>query len=367
MLRSSLDTLKILLDQAKNYQLDTIEKNFFATGARGHYENPTTDVLAFFLSPDEPHNLNHIFLDALISCFPEAKKSSHSQDIISIRREVPVLTENHTYARIDLLIETTSTIYVIECKIYHHANDNPFELYKKHAQKLSPSKDTICCILSLNGESKTKHWHGISYRQLAKQLKQSLALETYNQPLNKWMIFAREFILLLESYYQMNIKTDNLNFILENAKAIEQLVRLREETLNSLPKYIGHEIQSHIGENFIYKVSDEHRNNTKEFWFANNKLAPENWSSATLEIENFNSAPKFKINIYLMIKDNLEPNVLKSKFPHFNFDQEPRTYQWGNNDYLKGTYNLSTLEISEVISICTTATEIITEVYVLHA
>lgn len=367
MYEYSLNTFKKLLDQAKSYQLNIIEKNFFATGARGHYENPTTDVLAFFLSPNEQHSLSNIFMDAFVSCFKQAYPTLDNEEIISVNREVPVLTATKSYARIDLLIESRTTIYVIECKIHHHPNNNPFELYKTHAQQISPSKDTICAIISLNGESRVKGWHGISYRKLAKELKQHLAIATYDQPLNKWMIFAREFILLLESYYQMNIKTDNLQFILENAQAIEDLIRLREETLNSLPKYIGHEIQAHIGENFIYKASDEHRNNTKEFWFANNRLAPENWSSTTLEIENFNSSPNFKINIYLMIKDNSNTNILKSKFPSFNFALESKAYHWNKNHYLKGSYTLSEFEICETLAICTTATQTITEIYILNA
>lgn len=362
-----LNSIKKLLDEAKNYQLDNREKNFFETGARGHYENPTTDVLAFFLRPNEPHNLSHIFMEALASCFNLSSDPINFGEVISVKREVAVLNETNTNARIDLFIETTTTLYVIECKIYHHQYGNPFALYKNYAQEFTTSKKVVCGVLCINGESKAEGWYGLSYRKLAQELKLYLTQVSFDQPLNKWMIFAREFILLLESYYQMNINKHNLKFILEHAQDIEKLIALREETFNSLPKYLGHEIHSNIGENFIYKESDEHRTNVKEFWFTNDKLAPENWSAATLEIANFNSTPSFQINIYLLVESNCDEQALKTMFPRYDFASQQKEYQWGNKKYLKGYYSLAKLDIKEVTDLCIEATKTISEIYVKNA
>ncbi|WP_180033420.1 PD-(D/E)XK nuclease family protein [Acinetobacter sp. YH12233] len=362
-----LKELEKLLSQAKNYKLDLREKNFFETGARGHYENPTTDVLAFFLNPEEPHNLSHIFLDALISCFPQASQALHFEEVICVKREVPVLKETNTYARIDLFIETTTSIFVIECKIYHHQNDNPFGLYKNYAeqraQNTPTNKKVYCGVLCLDGFTHETDWQGISYRKLVQELKPRLAQDTFNQPFNKWMMFAREFILLLESYYQMNINTENLNFILNNAQAIEDLINLREKTFDSLHEYIGNFIQNELNGKFIYKKSDEHNNHKKEFWFANSRLAPNNWSATTLEIKDYNSSPSFKLNIYLLINSNMDTNKLKEKFPAFDLLLSNENYQWENKQYLKGQYSLSTLDLAAVSKICADASKTITEIY----
>lgn len=52
--------LEALLNQMKSLpQPRKTEANIFSSGARGHYENPVSDVLAFFLDPDGGHGLGH--------------------------------------------------------------------------------------------------------------------------------------------------------------------------------------------------------------------------------------------------------------------------------------------------------------------
>lgn len=44
----SSEELLTLLDKLKGVTLKPIEKTVFSIGGRGHYENPVSDVLAFF-------------------------------------------------------------------------------------------------------------------------------------------------------------------------------------------------------------------------------------------------------------------------------------------------------------------------------
>jgi len=64
----NLSQAQVLIAAAKNHLLPEPEKTFFDVGARGHYENPTTDLLAFFIDPDEEHGLGDCFLRALLEC-----------------------------------------------------------------------------------------------------------------------------------------------------------------------------------------------------------------------------------------------------------------------------------------------------------
>ena len=50
-----------LLDSAKKFKAIPREKPFFDTAIRSHYENPTTELLEFFLNPQESHELGEVF------------------------------------------------------------------------------------------------------------------------------------------------------------------------------------------------------------------------------------------------------------------------------------------------------------------
>jgi hypothetical protein len=52
---------KGLLEVAKKFKQQPREKTFFDTAIRNHYENPTTELLEFFLNPLEAHELDDTF------------------------------------------------------------------------------------------------------------------------------------------------------------------------------------------------------------------------------------------------------------------------------------------------------------------
>ena len=96
---------------------------FFSIGGRGYYENPTSDVLAYFLQPGNQHPFGLHFLHAMLRCvgldptaFPCGK--------ISVSREVRT-----DHGRLDLVIVSEKWVLVIENKI-RHWDANDFEEYK---------------------------------------------------------------------------------------------------------------------------------------------------------------------------------------------------------------------------------------------
>ena len=60
-----LEIYKNLLLQAAKYHQPPREKTFFDTAIRKHYENPTTELLSFFLNPENEHGLGSVFFDGL--------------------------------------------------------------------------------------------------------------------------------------------------------------------------------------------------------------------------------------------------------------------------------------------------------------
>ena len=49
--------LESFLSDVSNHVAPVKELTVFSVGGRGYYENPTTDLLAFFLRPDAEHGL----------------------------------------------------------------------------------------------------------------------------------------------------------------------------------------------------------------------------------------------------------------------------------------------------------------------
>ena len=56
------DNLESVLNEVKKYVTPAKEPTLFAVGGRGYYENPASDLLAFFLKPDAEHKLKDLFL-----------------------------------------------------------------------------------------------------------------------------------------------------------------------------------------------------------------------------------------------------------------------------------------------------------------
>ncbi|MCW1874982.1 PD-(D/E)XK nuclease family protein [Erwinia sp. INIA-01] len=93
-----LSVLEELLIRLKSLPAaEKSETNIFSVGARGHYENPVSDLLAFFIDPDAPHGLNTLVLGAFLECL--------SSDVDASLLSPPareVMTQKGT--RIDLLL-----------------------------------------------------------------------------------------------------------------------------------------------------------------------------------------------------------------------------------------------------------------------
>ena len=56
-----------LIKEVTKIELPDLEKTIFSIGCRGHYENPTSDILAFYLDPEAEHQLGSLVLDSLFS------------------------------------------------------------------------------------------------------------------------------------------------------------------------------------------------------------------------------------------------------------------------------------------------------------
>src|SRR4051812_37847938 len=90
-------TLESLLAEVGKFAVPTKEPTLFAVGGQGYYENPATDLLAFFLKPDAEHRLGDLFLSTFLECMGAAHRQLDLNHV-EIQREVRTQEQN----RIDL-------------------------------------------------------------------------------------------------------------------------------------------------------------------------------------------------------------------------------------------------------------------------
>lgn len=243
-----LEQLKQLIEQIKTLPTpETPELTIFSIGSRGYYENPTSDVLAFFCDSDGAHVLGTLMMEALFEALTTANPESANinfDDYATISEPArEVSTTNNK--RIDLLLEGNDWVMVIENKIFHQ-QVNPFNTYKQHIDSSNDCKEkqTLYVVLSPSGKA-PNGWLGLSYPILLDSLKKKLANTFVDQPLNKWMVLLREFILHLEGIMsKSSMPDDTVSYVLDNLAAIKQAEDMKQKVISAYQKELLEKIQS---------------------------------------------------------------------------------------------------------------------------
>lgn len=168
-----------LLDLAKANQLiksfDQLKfpperkKTFMEIIGLSHLENVSSKILQFFLNTEEQHGLGDLALQALLQLAGNPQR--HSLKTEEVSREVEC-KDDHGVGRIDLLIRTQDHLLLIENKLNHHTNSNPFERYIAHAvDKFSDYERTYILLGLKKPEKMPEQFVYVSHFELAKILR----------------------------------------------------------------------------------------------------------------------------------------------------------------------------------------------------
>src|SRR5438128_3626265 len=103
--------LQELFQQIGDLPVPSRETNIFSIGGRGYYEEPTSDLLAFFLDPSAEHGLGDLLLACLAELLGEAPFPLELEE--RPIREYATRDQN----RIDILLQGTGWMMAIENKI----------------------------------------------------------------------------------------------------------------------------------------------------------------------------------------------------------------------------------------------------------
>lgn len=224
------------LEVAKEFKIPSKELTFFDVGLRGHFENPTTELLSFFLDPRKEHGLGETFIRGFLTALNIAPEDTGN--FVSVDREVVT-----NFGRIDLLLIFEKTVFVAECKIYHDII-NPFEDYQNFIEGTYPEKRKIYILLSPDGKShsifqankieeKTTLWQGVSYFDLARCIKEEQTYVDIEQS-GKWYILADELLLQFFNYSGVKMTNEQFDFVLRNFESIEDIKKLQQSFYNEI-------------------------------------------------------------------------------------------------------------------------------------
>jgi PD-(D/E)XK nuclease superfamily len=254
------EATKIILRDAKQFARPAKERTLFSLGGRGHYENPASDLLAFFLEPDGEHGLGGLFLNAFIKCIKDIDESKYSYAGAKVTRE----RRTSSASRIDLVVEGPDWVLLIENKIYSSPG-NPFDTYKKYGEDLvkvlasQHENPLLLAILSPVGESAVPNWVGVSYKNFCNELRDALSGSFLESGCSKWLVFAREFILHLENelYQPEHVMTDEqARFVEANAEGIAEVIKMAADYRKFLRDLVLNRLSA-SGSGSDFRVKDE--------------------------------------------------------------------------------------------------------------
>lgn len=224
------------------------ERTLFDIGARGYFENPTSDLLAFFLDPDAEHGFGNVVLSALLECLPDQQQPGLEERYL-IRSPVREWMTSQQQ-RIDLVLESERWVLAIEHKIYHDLS-NDFVHYSEDVSLRLPGQDNrqvLCAVLSPEGlVPHSTGWLGIKYADFLARLRGAVRRLYEQHSESKWLLFLREFIIHLENMTVTDTLTDaQEQYVLENLGNIEALAQARSDALESLRHRLQEGISSRL-------------------------------------------------------------------------------------------------------------------------
>ena len=191
-----LENFEELLDEFKKLP-DRVERppTFMEIAGYPHYENVCSNILAFFMDPEEPHGFGTLVLDALAS----AANISTNGEIggnVSVEREVSTEAGN----RIDILIESDAQAVLIENKIYAGAS-NPFDDYAAYLdRRISGDRTKHKILLTVFPTEEGSKWGftDLTYEGFVEQIRSLLGSYLFN-PDTRYLTIFLDFLNTLEN------------------------------------------------------------------------------------------------------------------------------------------------------------------------
>lgn len=187
-----------------------------------HLENVWSNILAFFLNPNNEHNLFDLILNSVFET-ADKKVSISNFKSIRVRTEYPTELGN----RIDIVIFTDTFILGIENKV-DAALYNDLEDYSNTIENLAKpmSIPVYKFVLSKSRNNTSNGFVNITYSDLIKNIKKNIGDYTAYSD-TKYLIFLLDFLKNIENNINSQSMANNLeviNFFHSNIDKVNRLI-----------------------------------------------------------------------------------------------------------------------------------------------
>lgn len=193
---ASLENFEKLLDDFRQLP-GSVERprTFMEIAGYPHYENVCSNVLAFFMNPEEQHGLGTLVLDALVSVEGSADADNVIGGNVSVEREVITETGN----RIDILIASDDYAILIENKIHAGVN-NPFDDYSAYLDHVADGREKHKFLLTLYPTSEGSEWcfKNLTHKEFVGQIR-SLVGSYVSREDTRYLTIFLDFLNTLEN------------------------------------------------------------------------------------------------------------------------------------------------------------------------
>jgi len=217
-----------LIHEFESLPEDHKSESIFDIAGYPHYENVASNILSFYLNPNNEHGLGYLLLSSLLEL---AEKSDAHQEYVQVSREVSTNREG----RLDIVIETNNKIIGVENKIFHSL-DNDLEDYSDTIDGwANPNQlDVVKIILSIKNEGNQHDFVNITYKEYWAEIRKRMG-SYVNTSSQKWILYLVDFMSTIEKLSGENMEIDeNDKFFIENEERVSNLINARNKFVSKL-------------------------------------------------------------------------------------------------------------------------------------
>lgn len=219
-----------------------------------HLENVWSNILAFYLNPNNEHNLFDLILNSLFET-ADKKVAINNFKNIRVRTEYPTELGN----RIDIVIFADTFVLGIENKVGATLY-NDLEDYSNTIEDLAKPQNipVYKIVLSKYRNNATNGFINITYSDLIKNIKKNIGgFTAYSD--TKYLIFLLDFLKNIENNINSQSMVDNLeviNFFHNNIDKVNRLLEYHNKFNSDLIQKLN-TIHSSVKQDEIKSLSKE--------------------------------------------------------------------------------------------------------------
>lgn len=201
-------------------------RTFLEISGYPHFENVCSNILKFYLQPNNEHGLKDLVLNSLIHLTGKEFIIDYDFERVKVQREIQTLDKN----RLDLLIITKKYVIGIENKIFHFLNNDLNDYSNTVLWHCGQNDKTpINIVLSLNKlsiqdmeKAKAANFINITYEELFSQIKKKIgSYLSHSNP--TYTIYLTDFINSIQNLKPATMDNKALwNFFKANSELVQE-------------------------------------------------------------------------------------------------------------------------------------------------